>query len=206
MKTAVYGLAATLILAGCHMISEDLPTQPTQSPAAPVLTVPLPKLVIATPTPAPTPTPSPTAGPGPTPEPSPSATPVGGCTPPLPPPVAKMNTKIHIKGGPKVTLDTTPLVHDAAYCKKVGYGDRVDCPVRLEGDPERVPCETYAVGHALDTGRAGPTWYKDGQLCTGQPDSCENHPDNQYLLWAYGSGYYQACTESDVCGGVQVVR
>ncbi len=204
MKTPVYGLAATLLLAGCHMISEELPTQPTQSPtAAPILTVPIPKIPIATPTPKATPTPSPTPGPGP--EPTPSPTPVAGCNPPLPPGVAKMNTKIHLKG-PKITLDTMPLVHDAEYCKKVGYGDRTTCPVRLDGDPERIPCETYAVGHALDTGRAGPTWYKDGKLCTGQSDSCENHPDNQYLLWAYGSGYYQACTESDVCGGVQVDR
>jgi hypothetical protein len=204
MKTTVYGLAATLVLAGCHMISEELPTEPTKSPSSsPILTVPIPKIPIATPTPKPTPTPAPT--PGPTPTPSPTATPVGGCNPPLPPGIAKMNTKIHLRG-PKITLDTTPLVRDAAYCKKVGYGDRSLCPVRLEGDPERVPCEAYAVGHALDTGRAGPTWYKDGKLCTGQSDSCDNHPSNQYLLWAYVSGYYKACTEDDVCGGVQVDR
>jgi hypothetical protein len=203
MRTTVYGLAAMLVLAGCHMISEELPTQPTQSPSSPILTVPIPKIPIAMPTPKATPTPSPTPGPGP--EPTPSATPVAGCNPPLPPPIRKMNTKIHLRG-PKYTLDTTPLVHDAAYCRKVGYGDRVDCPVRLEGDPERVPCETYAVGHAMDTGRAGPTWYKDGKLCTGESDSCQNHPDNQYLLWAYGNGYYQACAENDVCGGVQVQR
>jgi len=205
MKTTLYGVAAALVLIGCHTITEELPTEPTTSPTtSPILKVPIPKIPIATPTPKATPTPAATPTPGP--EPTPSPTPVAGCKPPLPPGIAKMNTKIHIKGGPKITLDTTPLVHNAAYCTKVGFAGRVDCPVRPEGDPQRVPCETYAVGHAMDTGRAGPTWYKDGKLCTGQPDSCENHPDNQYLLWAYGSGYYKACTEDDVCGGVQVDR
>jgi hypothetical protein len=204
MKTIVHGLAAMVVLIGCHTITEELPTQPTQSPSSsPILTVPIPKIPIATPTPKATPTPTPTATPGPAPTPTP--TPVAGCNPPLPPAIARMNTKIHLKG-PKYTLDTTPLVHDAAYCKKVGFPDRVDCPVRPEGDPERIPCETYAVGHAYDTGRAGPTWYKDGHLCTGKDNDCENHPDNQYLLWAYGNGYYKACTEDDVCGGVEVAR
>lgn len=205
MKTTLYGMAAVLVLVGCHTITEELPTEPSRTPAdSPILKVPIPKIPIATPTPAATPTPKPTATPGP--EPTPAPTPVAGCNPPLPPAVSRMNTKIHIKGGPKITLDTTPLVRDAAYCRKVGFPDRTECPVRPEGNAERVPCETYAVGHAFDTGRAGPTWYKDGKLCTGQSDSCENHPDNQYLLWAYGSGYYKACTEDDVCGGVQVDR
>jgi hypothetical protein len=204
MKTTVYGLAAALVLVGCHTITEELPTQPTGSPASPILTVPIPKIPVATPTPTATPTPSPT--PGATPTPSPTPTPgAGGCGDPLPPGIAKMNTKIHLKG-PKYTLDTTPLVHDAAYCKKVGFPDRNICPVRPEGDPERTACEAYAVGKAIDTGRAGPTWYRNGKLCTGQDGDCENHPENQYLLWAYGNGYYEACTEDDVCGGVQVER
>lgn len=201
MKTTVYGLAATVVLLGCHTITEELPTEPTKtpkSPTSPVLTVPIPKIPIATPTPKPTPTPAPT--PGATPTPSPTAAPVAGCGDPLPK-LSKMGVKIHLRG-PKYTLDSTPKVHDAAYCKKVGFPDRTECPVRPEGHPERIACETYAVGHALDTGRAGPTWYKDGKLCNG--DECENHPDNQYLLWAYTSGHYQACTEDDLCGGIQV--
>jgi hypothetical protein len=202
MKTIAYGVAAALVLVGCHTITEELPTEPTRSPASPILTVPIPKIPVATPTPKATPTPTPTPGPTPAPTPTPGA---GGCGEPLPPGIARMNTKIHLKG-PKYTLDTTPLVHDAAYCRKIGFPDRTQCPVRPEGDPERVACETYAVGHAMDTGRAGPTWYRNGKLCTGQDGDCENHPDNQYLLWAYGSGYYQACTEDDVCGGVQVDR
>jgi hypothetical protein len=117
-----------------------------------------------------------------------------------------MNTKIHLRG-PRYTLDTTPLVGpDVDYCRKIGFPDRSICPVRPEGSPDRVACETYAIGRAADTGRPGPTWYRNGKLCTGQPADCENHPENQYLLWAYGSGYYEACTKDDVCGGVQVDR
>jgi hypothetical protein len=203
MKTTACGVAAALVLAGCHMISEELPTEPTKTPPSPVLTVPIPKIPVAVPTPSPTPMPTPTPGPAPTPTPTPDP---GGCGNPLPPPISRMNTKIHLRGPARYTLDTTPLVHDAAYCKKVGFPDRTTCPVRPEGTPDRVACEAYAVGHAVDTGRAGPTWYRNGKLCTGQADDCENHPDNQYLLWAYGNGHYQACTEDDVCGGVQVDR
>ena len=208
MKT-VHGVAAALVLVGCHTITEELPTEPTQTPTSPVLTVPIPKITMATPTPSPTPkasptpSPTPTAGPTPTPTPKPGA---GACGDPLPPAVTRMNTKIHLKGPARYTLDTTPLVKNADYCHKVGFPDRAECPVRPEGTADRVACETHVVGHASDTGRAGPTWYRNGKLCTGQPNDCDNHPDNQYLLWAYGSGYYQACTEDDVCGGVQVDR
>ena len=110
--------------------------------------------------------------------------------------------------GPNSTLDTTPLVGpDAAYCKKIGFTDgRSYCPVRTEGSADRAACETYAIGKAKDTGRPGPTWYRNGKLCTGQSTDCENHPDNQYLLWAFGDGLYEACTKDDVCGSEQVDR
>jgi hypothetical protein len=212
MRRTALGVAAVLVLVGCHTITEELPTQPTKTPGSPVLTVPIPKIPLATPTPVPTPTPTPTAkpsptpGPGPTPEPTPTPPSTGGCGNPLPPSINRMNTKIHLKAPGRYTLDTTPLVGNKEYCVKIGFPDRNFCPVRPEGNKDRVACETYAVGHALDTGRAGPTWYRNGKLCTGQPNDCENHPDNQYLVWAYGDGYYEACTEDDVCGGVQVDR
>jgi hypothetical protein len=119
-----------------------------------------------------------------------------------------MNTKIHIPGPNQYTLDTTPLVGpDKAYCLKIGFTDgRSMCPVRTEGSPDRSACEAYAIGSAEDTGRPGPTWYRNGKLCTGNTGDCDNHPDNQYLLFAWGSGYYEACTKDDVCGGVQVDR
>jgi hypothetical protein len=188
MRILACGLATALVLVGCHAIKEELPTEPTQTPtSSPVLTVPIPKITPGTPTPTPPPS-------------------AGKCGNPLPPPVSRMNTKVHLKSPIRYTLDTTPLVNDAAYCKKVGFPDRAQCPVRPEGSSDRVACETYAVGKALDTGRPGPTWYRNGKLCTGASTDCENHPDNQYLLWAYGDGRYEACTEDDVCGAVEVDR
>jgi len=79
-----------------------------------------------------------------------------------------MGTKIHLKSPSRYTLDTTPLVGpDAAYCKKIGFTDgRSYCPVRTEGSADRAACETYAIGKAKDTGRPGPTWYRNGKLCT----------------------------------------
>lgn len=209
MKKAIHLLAiGALMLAGCHSITEELPTQPTSpspTPKSGVLTVSIPAIpVITPPPPPPPPAPVPTPTPAPTPTPTPPS--VAGCPAPLPV-VSRMNTKVHIRGPNLWTLDTTPLVGpDYEYCKEIGFPDRNVCPVRPEGNPERVPCETYAVGKAKDTGRAGPTWYRNGKLCTGAAGDCENHPDNQYLLKAYGSGHYEACTADGLCGGVQVDR
>ncbi len=101
-------------------------------------------------------------------------------------------------------LDSTPLVGpDVEYCRKIGFTDsRSYCPVRPEGHPQRAACELYATGRAKDTGRAGPTWYRDGKFCTGRPSGCENNGDNQYLLDVYLGGTYQACASNGVCGEV----
>lgn len=118
-----------------------------------------------------------------------------------------MNVKVHIRGASRWVLDSTPLVLDRDYCAKIGFTDgRIGCPVRQEGAPDRVACETYAIGHAVDTRRPGPTWRRGGQFCTGAQGTCENHEDNQYLVYAYGGGVYTACTEDDVCGSVVVDR
>ena len=111
-----------------------------------------------------------------------------------------MNAKVHIRGPNQWTLDSTPLVGpDVDYCRKIGFQDgRSFCPVRQEGDPQRVPCESYAVGKAEDTGRYGPTWYRNGKYCTGEIGDCNNHPDNQYLLLAWGDGRYEACTADGI--------
>ncbi len=214
MNRIAYGMAAAaLVLVGCHTITEELPTRPTAPPKAPasgVLKVSIPAIPIPTPTPKPSTTPTPAPGPGPTPTPAPAPTPppsTGGCGNPLPPPVQRMNTKIHIRGPNRYTLDTTPLVHDREYCAKIGFTDgRIDCPVRTEGSPDRVACEIYAIGRARDTGRPGPTWTRNNRFCTGVAGDCENHEENQFLLYAFGGGYYQACTDGGVCGGVQVDR
>jgi hypothetical protein len=211
MKTIGYGIVAVaFILVGCHTITDELPTQPTGTPSSPILTVPIPKISVGTtPTPTPAPTPKATPSPTPTPTPDPEPTPppsAGKCGSPLPPEVTRMKAKIHLKGPARWTLDSTPLVGpDAEYCRKIGFKDgRLFCPVRTEGSPDRPACEEYAIGRAKDTGRPGPTWYRNGKVCTGKSADCENHPDNQYLLWAYASGLYEACTRDDVCGEVQV--
>lgn len=153
---------------------------------------------------------SPTATPGPTdPSPSPSASPTpdaSGCGDPLPPPITQIVVKVHMKGDDAWTLDSTPLVHDFAYCTEVGFVNRADCPVRPEGNPERSACELYAVGRAKDNNRPGPTWYFKGGFCTGRPSGCQNHPENQYLLRTYVSGTFKACARNDVCGEVEVGR
>jgi hypothetical protein len=204
-----------VILVGCHTITEELPTEPssTETNTPGIVTVSIPSLNTGGSTPAPTPTPTPTTpAPAPPPEPTPTPPPPeptptgsGECGEPLPPPIQKVNVYIHIRGPNKFTLDATPLVAGYEYCAEIGFTDgRNRCPVRPEGHPERVACETYAVGYAEDTGRPGPTWKHNGNYCNG--DNCENHPDNQYLLWAHYDGRYKACVKNGKCGSVDVVR
>ena len=208
-------VAAGAVLIGCHTITEELPTEPNdvERPPTGVLTIPIPALAVGTATPAPAPTPTPGPGPAPpppepTPEPTPEPPPpgdTGDCGEPLPGPIEKVKAKIHIRGPSKITLDSTPLVFGPDYCREIGFTDgRIRCPVRPEGHPERQDCEAYAVGMAEDTGRMGPTWTRNGEHCDGF--ACENHPNNQYMLWAYEGGHYKACVENGVCGDVDVDR
>jgi hypothetical protein len=209
MNKAAYGFTvAALVLLGCHTITEELPTKPTKTTKAGgtgVLTIPIPAIPGATPAPKPKPTPAPTATPTPAPTPTPATGTSGTCGQPLPV-VTRMNGKIHIKGPNHYTLDSTPITGpDANYCRQIGFTDgRQFCPVRTEGSPDRRACEEYAIGYAEDTKRPGPTWYINGQLCDGV--KCENHEDNQYLLYAIASGNYQACTKDDICVTIEVVR
>jgi hypothetical protein len=115
-----------------------------------------------------------------------------------------MQVSVHLRGGERWILDSTPLVGpDLEYCRKIGFTDsRSYCPVRPEGNPQRGACELYAIGRAKDTGRAGPTWYRDGKFCAGRASGCENNGDNQYLLDVYLGGTYQACASNGVCGEV----
>jgi hypothetical protein len=127
------------------------------------------------------------------------APPIGsGCGRPYPPPVTRLDCKIHIKSPEYYTLDSTPLVGpDQAYCDSVGFVGRSICPVRPEGTPDREACENWRVGKAKDTGRGGPTWTKgDGSYCTGPESGCQNHPDTQYSLWTYVSGTYVVTAEN----------
>jgi hypothetical protein len=130
------------------------------------------------------------------------APPIGsGCGRPYPPPVTRINCKIHTKGPEYYTLDSTPIVgHNAAYCASVGFTDgRSLCPVRPEGWADREACEAWRVGNAQDTGRPGPTWRRNGSFCTGPESGCQNHPGNQYQLWSYNSmtgGIYTVSAEN----------
>jgi hypothetical protein len=210
-------LAAAALLVGCHTITEELPTEPTEAekPArAGILTVPIPGLTVATvATPAPSPDPSAPPAPDPTPSPEPSPEPeddpppedTGGCGEPLPGPILRVNVKVHNARPARWTLDSTPLVGGYEYCKEIGFTDgRNRCPVRPEGHPERKACEEYAVGYAEDTGRTGPTWFRDNKLCDGFV--CENHEHNQYLVYAHASGTYKACVKSGKCGSKEIVK
>ena len=129
-----------------------------------------------------------------------------GCGYPYPPPVVQMNCKLHLYGPDYYTLDSTALVGSPEYCTSVGFPDRALCPVRPETSPERVPCETWRVGNAKDTGRPGPTWTVNGQYCTGPESGCENHSSNQYALLVYKTGTYQVCANSGKCCSVDVQR
>ena len=167
-------------------------------------------MVPVAPAPQPTPTPTPGSEPeeGPIPpNPGDGGTVSGRCSEPLPPPIARVSVKLQGGSSSRALLDATPLVSDAAYCRAIGFTDgRSVCPVRMEGDPERAACEALRVGLAADTGRPGPTWSANGKRCDG-PDggtSCLNHPDNQYLVWAYGSGTFRACAAGGVCGELAV--
>ena len=193
--------------------SLDSPTVPEPAPPGPP--------TASTPAPGPNSTPTPVLGgpapkPSPTPEPGaspdPGATPAppgdaGGCRDPLPAGLARININVHQRSDGRWLLDSTPLVGpDAAYCAKIGFTDgRSMCPVRVEGDPEREPCELFVTGRARDTGRPGPTWSVDGALCTGPP-GCDNHDDNQFQVFAYANGLYKACGKNDVCGDLIVAR
>jgi hypothetical protein len=143
-------------------------------------------------------------------DPDPSWPPSGsGCGKPYPPPISRFNSKIHLWGPDYVTLDSTAIVGpNLEYCALIGYTDgRDQCPVRVTGDPERVPCEQWAVGKAKDTGRYGPTWTLNGEYCKGLAvNGCENHPEDQYGLLAAKGGTYVMCGQNGACGQVQVDR
>lgn len=197
-------LAALLAATACGLAcsSTDAPTKPVSAPD-PASLIPV--------APAPQPTPTPTPGALPDDGDALPAPPGGGsssCGAPNPPAVSRVNVKVHSQQADRAVLDATPLVGpDAAYCRAIGFTDgRSFCPVRTEGDSERQACETARVGRASDTGRFGPTWSANGRPCEGRGAgaSCLNHPDNQYLAFAYGQGTFRACTASGVCGSLEV--
>ena len=145
---------------------------------------------------------SPTAAPTPVvPIPTPTATPTStlGLPPgmicdPTPPPLLRMQLKVHDDSGDRKVLDSKPLVVNVDnYCDRMGFGSWKFCDTRQEGDPQRTACDYLVTGKAEDTGRWGPTWYYVSDLCADFPDRCANHPDNQFLVVAKATGIYEAC-------------
>ena len=56
--------------------------------------------------------------------------------------------------------------------------------------------------------RAGPVPRGTATVSSapGSVSGCENHEDNQYLLYVYKGGLYKACTRDGVCGEVLADR
>jgi hypothetical protein len=126
------------------------------------------------------------------------------CGQPYPPPLDNFAISEHSRFQGVLTLDATPRVRGVDYCFAIGYDNaRTFCALRNEGNPERVFCESWRAGRAVDTQRIGPTWTRDGQLCTGRDSGCENSPYNQLQLLVYRSGgthTYRACSPEGACG------
>ena len=142
-----------------------------------------------------TPTPAPTVAP-----PTPPPPQVLHCDP-TPPPLYGIRVSVHQNSGFRKTLDSLPLVVDVDdYCARTGQ-DGDFCRTRLEGNPQREDCDRMAMGVAPDTGRYGPRWLFEGLPCGNlEPgaEGCNNHPDNQFLVIAKGSGRVAACASQDV--------
>jgi hypothetical protein len=175
---------------------------------------PTPTPITLTPAPGPTPTIIPTPTPKPTP--TPAATPDASTTDcvPEPPPLARINVKVHNDQGEKKVMDSAPNVCSGGpgfekFCETImNDPTRRCCPPRPEGHPQREACDALLMGHARDTGRVGPTWTMNGKPCVDSSSTviprCVNHPTNQYLLFIYGTGKLTACAENGYCGEITV--
>jgi hypothetical protein len=132
---------------------------------------------------------------------------------PTPPPLYGILLKVHQNSGRRKTLDSTPrVVNVDNYCQRTGQ-DGNFCFTRLEGNPQRADCDKMAMGIAPDTGRYGPRWLFDNTPCGDIPadaSGCNNHPDNQFLVIAKGTGQVTACAAQDVpiegdrCGNCRI--
>jgi hypothetical protein len=213
MKGLLVVLLATGLVA-CALPDDQGPGDPDPIPEGPSTVAPAPSTgdgsapVLGSPSAAPEPESTPETDPDPEPDTSTPPPDGSGCREPYPPELLKINVAVLIRGPNAWTLDATPVVGpDPAFCAEIGFTDgRANCPVRPEGHPERQACEAWVVGVAVDTGRPGPTWRRNGVLCTGAASDCANDGENQYLVRAMGSGLYTACARNDVCGEQQVDR
>jgi hypothetical protein len=165
-------------------------------------------------TPTGTTSPTPAAKSTPTPAPTPVALlPAGMVCDPTPPPIVRMQVTIHSTEGGRTVLDSKPLVANVDdYCDRVGFGGWKFCATRQEGNDQRVACDYMVTGKAEDTGRWGPTWFYNSDLCSLQPAQCALHQTEQFLAIAKNAGRYTACAREDYpvapdgtrCGWIEI--
>lgn len=133
-----------------------------------------------------------------------------GCGRPFPPPpgsgTLRFGCKVNTHGTDYSILDSTVQVADPHWCQIMmdeesgpgTYDGRGFCPVRILQGPERIACEGWLTGKALDTGVAGPTWTNaKGEYCApagsvlpGQvpPTGCAHDPANVSDVRVYNNG------------------
>ncbi|HUL76184.1 MAG TPA: hypothetical protein VL691_02895 [Vicinamibacteria bacterium] len=127
-----------------------------------------------------------------------SLLPAGMVCDPTPPPLLRMQLKIHSDDGGRYVLDSKPVVPNVDhYCDRVGFGKWKFCDTRPEGDPQRTACNDPAQGRASDGVRWGPTWYYGTELCT-QSTECALHESNQFMAIAHHNGTFYACAADTV--------
>ena len=145
--------------------------------------------------PTPVRTPVVVAGPTPAPTPAKSATlPPGMVCDPTPPPMLRMNVKIHGYEGSRIVFDSKPVVLNVnGYCDRVGFGDWKFCDTRPEGHPQRTACDYLVTGISPETDRWGPTWFFDDEPCGSDPTLCAHHPSEQFMTIGKAKGTYEAC-------------
>ena len=141
-------------------------------------------VVVASPTPVPTPTPAKSA----------TLPPGMVCGYPTPPPMLRMNVKIHGYEGSRIVFDSKPIVPNTdGFCDKAGFGDWKYYDTRPEGSPERTACDYLVTGISSQTDRWGPTWYYNGKPCGSDPTLCAHHPSEQFMTIGKAPGTYMAC-------------
>ena len=121
--------------------------------------------------------------------------PTAGCSPPAVPKVDRWGLAYRNRW-----WDSTPLFYgrDTAtwtgqpvtgYCEAIGMPDRLHCPARQEGDPERRACEGYGIGGYA---AAVPLWRCEN----GQPEVNPSQPFQARC----NAGWIEACsTDGIVC-------
>jgi hypothetical protein len=141
-------------------------------------------VVVASPTPVPTATPK--AAP---------SLPAGMvCSDPTPPPMLRVNVKIHGYEGNRIIFDSKPVFPNTDnYCDRAGFGAWKYCDSRPEGHPERVACDYLVAGISPETDRWGPTWYLDDRPCGIDASKCAHHPYEQFMTVGKVKGTYEAC-------------